>query len=129
MIFPRRSLAALMALLLLSGMVVEGLAASLCPPDMQGHAAAVSLSTESGAHAGMHHQSGEPTGDSEGSHSSAPPCAPGMAGAGSSCLAVPLPASASDVNPVLPVSAVPLLFVDGTHDELVVSPHFRPPRA
>jgi hypothetical protein len=127
---PRiRFLAALLALFALSASIGESVWASMCPPGMEAHASLAEDGAERGAHAGMHHGSAPTSGDSDSSRSDAPGCPLGMAGAGSSCMAVSLPAATSTMTNGPRGHTAPTLFLDSTHDRLLLALHFRPPRA
>jgi len=86
-------------------------------------------SAEHGSGAGAHHEPAQTSGDSEPNRSDAPPCPLGMTGAGSSCVAVSLPAVVDPMAPALPGHSVAPLLLDSTHDLLLVASLFRPPRA
>jgi hypothetical protein len=81
------------------------------------------------AHADMHQRgvrSDSP--ESERSHPEAPPCAFGGSGAGASCGAAPLPAS-TEASRAAPIEQSTLLPPGETADLILVTAHFRPPRA
>jgi hypothetical protein len=124
-----RFLAALLALFAFSAYFAEGVWASLCLPGSETHTSMVVGASDHGAHAGMNHAPGESSDDPGSPRSDAPPCPLGIAGAGSSCVAVSLPAAVTTVAQVAPGYAGAPLFLDSTHDLLVVASHFRPPRA
>jgi hypothetical protein len=124
-----RFLAALLALFALSAYVGESVWASTCPPGMATPATTDGDLPEPGAHAGMHHGSAPASGDADPPRPDAPPCPLGMAGAGSSCVAAPLPAAATAMAQAALAHAATPLFLDSTHDRLLVAAHFRPPRA
>ncbi len=123
-----RTLVALLALFALSAYFAESVMASWCVPGAETSASADAPAP--GAHSGAHHggpQSGAPA--SEHSDSEAPPCPFGMTGTGASCVAVPLPAT-SELTRAAPISqASLLLLLVQSPDLLLVTAHFRPPRA
>jgi hypothetical protein len=124
-----RFLAALLALFALSAYIGEGVWASTCPPGMETAATTDGDPPEAGAHAGMRHGPAPSSGDADPPGPDAPPCPLGMAGAGSSCVAAPLPAVATTLAHAARAHAATPLFLDSTHDRLLVAAHFRPPRA
>jgi hypothetical protein len=123
-----RSLAALLALFALSAYIGESVWASTCPPGMEMPATMDDGIQEPGAHPGMHHVPAPAPGDPDSSPSNEPPCPLGMAGAGSSCVAAPLPAATTTMAHGALAHAATPLFLDSTHDRLLVAAHFRPPR-
>jgi hypothetical protein len=124
-----RFLAALLALFAFSAYFAEGVWASLCLPGAESHAMIADNPAEHGSSAGSHHAPAQTSGESESAGSDAPPCPLGMTGAGSSCVAVSLPAVVDTMAPALPAHSVVHLLLDSTHDLLLVASHFRPPRA
>jgi hypothetical protein len=123
-----RTLAALLALFALSAYFAESVMASWCMPGAETSASADGSAP--GAHAGMHHgvpQGGSP--EAEYPDSEAPPCPFGMTGAGASCVAAPLPATSEPVRAVPIAQASLLLLLVQSPDLLLVTAHFRPPRA
>jgi hypothetical protein len=124
-----RLLAAILALFALSAYVAEGVLASLCPPAAETGGVVAGERADPGAHAGLHHVPTESQGETEHSRSDAPPCPMGMAGAGSSCVAVSLPATVAVVQPAATIHEAALLLLEHGPDLLLVAAHFRPPRA
>jgi hypothetical protein len=124
-----RFLAALLALFAFSAYFAEGVWASLCLPGAESHAMIADNPAEHGSSAGSHHAPAQTSGESESAGSDAPPCPLGMTGAGSTCVAVSLPAVTNPMAPALPAHSVVHLILDSTHDLLLVASHFRPPRA
>jgi hypothetical protein len=112
--------AARLALFALFAYVGES-AAAACPPAVETHASA---QHEADAHA--HHA---PTDAPDGPRTDAAPCPLGMGGAGSTCVAAPLPAAASAPGAPALDRTPALATADDTRDRLLVAPHFRPPRA
>jgi hypothetical protein len=120
---PFRTVAALLALFALSAYFAESVMASWC---MSGAETSATEAMASDGHAGMHHGDG-PGSDRPGSR--APDCPDGMAGAGTSCVAAPLPGTGETVR-TAPISQASLLRVHvQSPDLLLISAHFRPPRA
>jgi hypothetical protein len=128
---PRfRTLAALLALFAFSAYFAEGVWATLCLPGAETHASMATDAAHHGSHAGGHHDApAQSSGAPDSPRSDAPSCPLGMTGAGSSCVAVSLPASTSTMAHAAPEHAEVPLFLDSTHDRLLVAPLFRPPRA
>jgi hypothetical protein len=105
-----------MALFALFAYVGES-AAALCPPEMETHAAADA------------HAHDLPAGSPDAPRTDAPPCPLGMSGAGSTCVAAPLPSAATTAGAPALDGTPALAFPDDTRDRLLVAAHFRPPRA
>jgi hypothetical protein len=119
-----RTLAALLALLAFSAYFAEGVWTSLCLPGAETH---VHMAIDA-AHHGSHAPA-QDSGDPDPSRSDAPSCPLGMTGMGSSCVVASLPASTSTIAQAAPEHAEIPLFLDSTHDRLLVASLFRPPRA
>jgi hypothetical protein len=123
-----RTLAALLALFALSAYFAESVMASWCMPGAETSAPAEAAAPA--GHAGMHH--GGTEGDAPGSEhsdSEMPPCPSGMTGAGASCVAASLPATSEPARAAPTSRASLLLALVQSPDLLLVSAHFRPPRA
>jgi hypothetical protein len=125
-----RVLAALLALFGLSAYFAESVMAAWCMPGAEAHAVTPVEDTSPAGHAGVHH--GGPASDSPGSETTppgAPPCPFDMTGAGTSCVSAPLPATAQAMRGAPIVRASLLLPLVQSPDLLLVTAHFRPPRA
>jgi hypothetical protein len=124
-----RVLAALLALFAFSAYFGESVWASVCPPGMETQVASGAAALDEGSHAGMHHGPTPSTEDPDHPRSDAPVCPSGTMSAGSSCVAASLPVvTVTLADPALGY-AVPPVFLNGTHDRLLIALHFRPPRA
>jgi hypothetical protein len=116
--------AALLALFSLFAYVGESVAA-VCAPPVETHASAESAADAHAHHAPVDAPESPDVPDTD----QARPCPLGMSGAGSTCVAAPLPAAGSaGGTPALDRTPV-LALHDETRDRLLVAPHFRPPRA
>jgi hypothetical protein len=128
---PIRFLAALLALVAFSAYLAQNAVASMCLPGTSGgHSAAEAVHAD--GHGAAHHGHGGASDGSEGSQDSqpgSPICPMGMAGSGGSCVSASLPLAASTQRPLDVADAPPVLFLDHTHDRLLVTAQFRPPRA
>jgi pimeloyl-ACP methyl ester carboxylesterase len=124
-----RTLAALLALFAFSAYFAEGVWASLCLPGAETQVHMAMDATHHGSHAAGHHAPAQDSGDPDPSRSDAPSCPLGMTGMGSSCVVASLPASTSTIAQAAPEHAEIPLFLDSTHDRLLVASLFRPPRA
>jgi hypothetical protein len=126
-----RILAALFALFALTAYFAESVAASWCMPSMQSAHSEASADSQADPHGGLHHghTPGEPSEGSHCPHSEAPVCPVGMMGAGASCVAALLPATAETMRLAGPTYETSPLGSNQTHDRLLVTAHFRPPRA
>jgi hypothetical protein len=125
-----RTLAALLALFAFSAYFAEGVWASLCLPGAETHVHMTTDADHHGSHAGGHHHAPvQSSGDSDSPRPDAPSCPLGMTGMGSSCVVASLPASTSTIAQAAPEHAEIPLFLDSTHDRLLVASLFRPPRA
>lgn len=121
-----RLVGALVALMALSAYFAEGVWASMCMPGMDGEAPAHAAMD---AHTGMSHAAHAPADDSSRPDTEAPDCPLGMAGMGSSCVVVLLPAPVESPVPSVETAAAGQSFADSLHDSLLAAAHFRPPRA
>jgi hypothetical protein len=121
-----RLVGALVALMALSAYFAEGVWASMCMPGTDVETAAHGAMD---GHAGMSHAAHAPADDSSRPDTEAPDCPLGMAGMGSSCVVVSLPASVESPVPAVVTAAVAHAFADSLHDSLLTAAHFRPPRA
>ncbi len=126
-----RFLGALLALLAFSAYFAEGVWAAMCPPGMapDAPAAAEAEGKPHAGHAGMHRSVPEPSDSPEHSRSDTPPCPFIAVGAGSSCVAVSLPAQGTSLQALLPTAGPVALAPGSAHDLLLASTLFHPPRA
>ena len=113
---------AVIALVALSAYFAESVRASMCLPGMDmGMAGEVAAD----AHANMEHG---PADDSQAPSSESPQCPLGMAGAGSTCVVLLMPAMTATSLPALEADVAGAVFVDGAHDLVISATQFRPPR-
>jgi hypothetical protein len=123
-----RFLAALLSLVALTLSIGESIWASVCPPGIGMEAVALDTA-HNDLRANVHHGSAPASGDSDRSDSDVPACPWGMTGVGSSCVSVSLLAVAVTLVPTDVVSDLALRPGDVNNDRLLITLHFRPPRA
>ncbi len=134
MIRRSRTLVALLALLSLSTFIAESAWALVCSPGVMACeagvetcAAGMAMHPERGSHPAPSHYPAPPAEHSQHAPSGAPACP--MAFASGSCAVAALPSLAVDARPEAAGHQSVLPSFDRTTALLVVSGHFRPPRA
>lgn len=125
---PLRVAAALLALIALSAYFAESVMAAWCLPGVETAASAEAVAPA--GHTAMHH-GGTPVDAPEPQHSGSgvPACPFGMTGSGTSCVAVPLPAVREGVRAAPATESTLLPVAVRSPAMLLVTSHFRPPRA
>ncbi len=116
-----RFLGALVTLVALTAYFAESVRASMCLPGMD---MAVAVA-ESNPHAGMEHGTG---GDSDAPRTDLPECPLGMAGMGSSCVAMLIPATAATTIGASEADVAGATSTADLHELLISAAQFRPPR-
>lgn len=125
-----RTLAALLALFALSAYFAESVMASWCAPADAVPAAVSGDGADADSHGGAHHHgSSESAPGTEHSESHSSSCPFGMMGGGASCVSASLPAAGEIARPAPAIQVALLPLSDQSPGLLLVTAHFRPPRA
>ena len=118
-----RLIGALVTLVALSAYFAESVRASMCLPGMDMDMAVAGA--DANPHAGMNHG---PSDDSNAPRTDMPECPLGMAGMGSSCVPMLMPATTATTTAPFEADVVGVTSVDSLHDLLISAAQFRPPR-
>jgi hypothetical protein len=118
-----RLLGALVTLVALTAYFAESVRASMCLPGMDMDMAVAGA--ESNPHAGMEHGT---AGDPDAPRTDLPECPLGMAGMGSSCVAMLIPATAATTIGASEADVAGATSIASLHDLLISAARFRPPR-